>query len=283
MERPAMDATTTADIELPVQKQLDAYNARDIDAFMPWWSEDCHYYEFPSRLLARGAAEIRERHIARFKEPHLHGRLIKRIAVANVVVDQETVTRSFPDGPGEVDVVAIYEVEDGRIAKAWFKMGTPRLHPTAGTSLRPATAEDAAAIRSLTRDAYSKWIPVIGRAPLPMTADYDEAVRKHLIDLLHVDGKLAALIEMIPGDGHLLIENVAVSPANQNRGLGRKLLAHAELVAAARGLPVIRLFTNKLFAANVQLYRKLGYVVDREEESGLGITVYMSKPVQAGQ
>ncbi|HVB67373.1 MAG TPA: GNAT family N-acetyltransferase [Acetobacteraceae bacterium] len=82
------------------------------------------------------------------------------------------------------------------------------------------------------------------------------------------------------GDGYLLIANVAVSPALQNRGLGRRLLAHAEQLAAAQAHPVIRLFTNKLFAANVQLYRKLGYGVDREERPGPGITVYMSKPVQ---
>ena len=83
-------------------------------------------------MLASGAAEVRERHVARFKEPDLHGVLVKRIAVANVVVDQETVTRTFPDGPGEVDVVAIYEVESGRIAKAWFKMGPLRLHAIKG-------------------------------------------------------------------------------------------------------------------------------------------------------
>ncbi len=111
-----MDASSDhAGIEFPVQKQLEAYNARDIDAFMLWWAEDCEYYEFPTRLLARGTAEIRERHIARFQEPNLHGRLIKRIAAANVVVDQETVTRTFSDGPGEVDVVAIYEVADARM------------------------------------------------------------------------------------------------------------------------------------------------------------------------
>jgi hypothetical protein len=49
-----------------------------------------------------------------------------------VVVDQEAVTRIFPDGPGEVDVVAIYEVESGRIAKAWFKMGPSPLHTIKG-------------------------------------------------------------------------------------------------------------------------------------------------------
>lgn len=115
-------------VEFPVQKQLDAYNARDIDAFMKWWADDCQYYAFPSQRLASGATEIRERHIERFKEPNLFGKLVNRIAVANVVVDQETVTRDFPEGPGEVDVVAIYEVEGGKIAKAWFKMGSPRLH-----------------------------------------------------------------------------------------------------------------------------------------------------------
>ncbi len=114
------------EVELPVQKQLEAYNARDIDAFMVWWADDCQYYEFPSRLLASGTAEIRERHISRFKEPNLHGRLIKRIIVANVVVDQETVTRTFSNGPGEVDVAAIYEVTEGKIARAWFKMGLQR-------------------------------------------------------------------------------------------------------------------------------------------------------------
>jgi hypothetical protein len=120
--------TRSANIELSVQKQLDAYNARDIDAFMQWWAENCQYYEFPTRLLAGGADEIRQRHIVRFGEPNLFGNLIKRIAVANIVVDQEIVTRTFPEGPGEVDVVAIYEIEDGKIAKAWFKTGTPRLY-----------------------------------------------------------------------------------------------------------------------------------------------------------
>ncbi|WP_338147226.1 nuclear transport factor 2 family protein [Neoroseomonas oryzicola] len=114
--------------ECPVRQQLDAYNARDIDAFMRCWADDCLYYAFPDQLLAAGAVAIRERHVARFREPDLHGRLLSRVRVGNVVVDHELVTRTFPEGPGEVDVIAIYEVEGGRIAKAWFKMGAPRLH-----------------------------------------------------------------------------------------------------------------------------------------------------------
>jgi hypothetical protein len=123
-----MNGSGLSDVEFPVQKQLEAYNARDMEDFMQWWAYDCEYYEFPSRLLASGTSEIRERHVARFSETNLYGKLVKRISVGNMVVDQEVVTRTFPEGPGEIDVIAIYEVENGKIAKAWFKMGTPRLH-----------------------------------------------------------------------------------------------------------------------------------------------------------
>jgi hypothetical protein len=106
-----------------VQLQLDAYNARDIDAFMACWAEDAQYYEHPDTLLASGKAEIRERHITRFKEPSLYGERIKRMALGSMVIDQEVVTRNFPQGRGKMNVIAIYEVEQGKITKAWFKIG----------------------------------------------------------------------------------------------------------------------------------------------------------------
>jgi hypothetical protein len=106
-----------------VQMQLDAYNARDIEKFMAAWAEDAQYFEHPSTLLASGSAQIRERHVARFREPNLHGSLVNRMVVGNTVVDHEKVIRTFSEGPGHVDVIAIYEVNGGRIAKAWFIMG----------------------------------------------------------------------------------------------------------------------------------------------------------------
>lgn len=117
----------TADIAYPVRMQLEAYNARDIDAFMRWWAADCRYYAFPETLLAEGAEAVRERHVERFREPDLHGRLLHRSSVGNLVVDHETVRRTFPEGVGEVDVVCLYEIANGLIAKAWFKLGEKRL------------------------------------------------------------------------------------------------------------------------------------------------------------
>lgn len=144
--------------------------------------------------------------------------------------------------------------------------------------LREADAGDAAAIRDLTRAAYARWVPVIGREPLPMVADYDAALRAHRFDLLcDRDGALLALIETVRAPDHLLVENVAVAPAHQGRGLGRRLMAHAEVLAEAAGLAELRLYTNGAFAANIRLYLSLGYAITREEPFRGGTTVHMAK------
>jgi putative hydrolase of HD superfamily len=67
-------------------------------------------------------AEIRERHLIRFKKPNLFGRLISR-----TVLNIEVVSRTFPEGTGQIEAVCIYEVANNKIAKAWFIMGSPVL------------------------------------------------------------------------------------------------------------------------------------------------------------
>lgn len=128
------------------------------------------------------------------------------------------------------------------------------------------------------RDAYAKWVPLIGREPRPMGADYEAAVRAHRFDLLEVDGLLAGLAETIDeGDG-LLVENLAVSPQCQRRGFGRRLMAQAEAVALSLGHERIRLFTNRRFTDNIAFYQRLGYRVDGERDLGGGtVRVDMSK------
>ncbi len=118
---------STATPESLVQGQLDAYNARDIDAFMSYWADDAQILEFPGQLMAEGAAAIRERHVTRFREPNLHGRLVQRMVMGNRVVDQEKVSRTFLEGTGTLDVIAIYEIQRGKIARAWFMVGAKTL------------------------------------------------------------------------------------------------------------------------------------------------------------
>lgn len=106
-----------------VQKQLDAYNARDVGALLQIYADDAQMFEHPSRLLASGSAELRERFVTRFKEPHLHAELRQRIVMGQIVVDHEEVTRTFPEGKGKIELIMIYEVRQGRISKAWMLSG----------------------------------------------------------------------------------------------------------------------------------------------------------------
>jgi hypothetical protein len=110
-----------------VQRQLDAYNARDIDALLATYAPDARQYEHPAKLLASGHAEMRKRMAQRFQEPNLHARLLQRVVMGNVVIDHERVTRTFTEGSGSVDMVAIYEVNGGRIESASIQVSNKRL------------------------------------------------------------------------------------------------------------------------------------------------------------
>lgn len=113
--------------ESVVARQLDAYNARALDAFMRCWAEDARIYAWPDTLIADGAAAIRERHRVRFAEPLLQAQLLSRIEVGGLVVDHERVTRNYPEGPGTAEVIGLYEVRDGMIRTARFQQDAVRL------------------------------------------------------------------------------------------------------------------------------------------------------------
>lgn len=109
--------------ELVVQRQLDAYNARDLQAWLSTYAPDARQFEHPGKLLAAGHDQIRARTEPRFAEPDLHARLISRKVMGHVVIDHEDVTRNLPEGRGQVELVCIYEVEDGLIRTASFVFG----------------------------------------------------------------------------------------------------------------------------------------------------------------
>jgi len=110
-----------------VQAQLDAYNAKDLDALMATYAPDAQQFAIHGALLAQGQDQIRPRYQERFAEPDLHARLITRSVIGNFVTDVEIVTRNFPEGRGTVEMLCVYEVVDGRIARASFATGDKRL------------------------------------------------------------------------------------------------------------------------------------------------------------
>ena len=118
-----------------VQAQLDAFNARDIDALMASYAADAEQYQLHGDLLARGQDQMLPRYLARFEEPDLHARLVSRTVMDNIVIDFEIITRNFPEGLGTLEMLCVYEVRGGRIQKASFAAGRTTLARAQGASI----------------------------------------------------------------------------------------------------------------------------------------------------
>jgi putative hydrolase of HD superfamily len=112
-----------------VQAQLDAFNSKDVDALICNYAPDAEQFILHGERIAKGHDELRTRYIARFEEPDLFARLLSRTVIGNVVTDLELITRNFPEGPGTLEMLCIYEVVDGRIQRASFVSGAITLAP----------------------------------------------------------------------------------------------------------------------------------------------------------
>lgn len=124
--------------------------------------------------------------------------------------------------------------------------------------IRLAEPDDRMVVQKIVDAAYDPWAEAIGVCPLPMEADYGELIaggRVHVLENGEVDG----LIVLQTLDDVLLVENVAVRPDRQRRGLGRRLMAFAEFRARTLRLPALRLYTNEKMVSNIGLYESLGY------------------------
>lgn len=145
---------------------------------------------------------------------------------------------------------------------------------------RRATLRDAPAVSELVNSAFEQYIPLIGRKPLPMTADHADLIANHEVWVLEEGNEIVAVLEMIAHENDLYIDTVAVKSSRQSRGIGRGLLAFAETRAKTLGLPALTLFTNERYHQLLAMYSRLGYV----ETHRVGVqgtdAVYMRKPLE---
>jgi ribosomal protein S18 acetylase RimI-like enzyme len=144
-------------------------------------------------------------------------------------------------------------------------------------SLRPATAADVPRLTELVGAAYGHYVERIGGPPRPMTDDYAEVVRDHEVVVAEDDGEIVGLVVLGVDDEGFFVDNVAVDPARQGRGVGRALLEHAEAAARDAGFDSIYLYTHERMVENLALYCRIGYIeYDRRLKGGARI-VYLRK------
>lgn len=130
----SLSAIAQPTAEAVVQAQLEAYNARDLEAFLATYAEDVKLLEFPEKLLSQGTATMRERYGKLFNDERLHATIVNRIVMGSTVIDHERVRLTLPAGPGTVEAIAIYEVTEGKITKVWFRYGERKLDASPGGS-----------------------------------------------------------------------------------------------------------------------------------------------------
>ena len=142
---------------------------------------------------------------------------------------------------------------------------------------RPATPADARDVAACVDAAYKHYVARMGKRPGPMLENYDDVLQRHRVFVLEDDGAIVAAGVLIAEPERALLDNVAVLPRFQRRGLGRKLIAHVEAEAKRLGYKAIELYTHELMHENIALYTRLGYrEFARKTEKGYN-RVYMRK------
>lgn len=143
--------------------------------------------------------------------------------------------------------------------------------------IRPARIEDATAITECVAAAYRHYIERIGKPPGPMLDDYREVMQQHRVLVLVDRTDIIGILVLIRQAQSLLLDNVAIHPAYQGRGWGRRFMALAEEEARHMGLTTVTLYTNEQMTENLAFYKRLGYVeIERKTEQGYQ-RIYMRK------
>jgi hypothetical protein len=101
-----------------VQRQVEAYNAHNLEAFAATYAESIQMVRLPAPEPAiTNKAELVEFYgTNRFMAPNLHAEVLNRVVLGNKVIDHERIT-GLPNSPFEC--VVIYEVENDLIQRVW--------------------------------------------------------------------------------------------------------------------------------------------------------------------
>ena len=148
-------------------------------------------------------------------------------------------------------------------------------------SIRTAVPSDAEAIAACVTAAYEKYIAAMGKPPGPMLDDYAGVIARHRVFVVDGEATITGVLVLKQEAGGLLLDNVAVHPGMQGKGLGGMLIDFAEAEAARLGYPALDLYTHELMTDNIALYHARGYIeTERREERGYA-RVYMRKVLTA--
>lgn len=144
-------------------------------------------------------------------------------------------------------------------------------------TLRKARLEEADAVCRLVRSAYAIYVPRMDREPAPMHADYERLTAAGFVTIAEESGKLRGVLVGYFRDDHFHVENIAVAPGGQGRGVGATLMEEAERIARRHGVAEIELYTNEAMTENLGFYHHLGFEISRRGIEAGYARIYLRK------
>lgn len=160
-------------------------------------------------------------------------------------------------------------------SNCWHEVMTAK--PNQKIAIRHAISNDAQIMRKCAEAAYQHYTDRIGKPPAPLLADYSALVAGDGVFVAEIHGKMVGMLVLVANDNRIILDNVAVFPEHQGKGIGGKLIQFAEDEARRRGFHSIDLYTNEAMTENIAIYAHIGYEeVDRRSEDGYR-RVYMRK------
>ena len=143
-----------------------------------------------------------------------------------------------------------------------------------------AMTTDLPATKLIARKSVERYVPWIGEPPAPMNANFSGHILKDTVFIAQSEKKQGSVLGyaiVLQRDGEWLLDNIAVSPEAQGRGVGSALIAACETFLQKRGVQRYHLYTNEAMEQNLTWYPEIGFVeMARRLEDGFS-RIYFPK------
>jgi ribosomal protein S18 acetylase RimI-like enzyme len=143
--------------------------------------------------------------------------------------------------------------------------------------LRPVRPDEGPQLAEIAREAYGKYAGLLAEPPAPLLLDYDEVAGSGRTYVAEDAGRLLGMVTAEPGEHDMVLRNLAVRPASQGRGIGRRLAVLVEELARTRDKRGVRLWTRAEMSDNIAFYKSLDYIITHSEQTAEASRVFFCK------
>lgn len=142
---------------------------------------------------------------------------------------------------------------------------------------RPARIEDASFLSELAWAAYSKYSINMNKLPRPVYYNYHDLILKGDTFVALNNKNIIGMATLSLRDNYLLIQNIAISPQFQRKGLGKRFINYAKKISISKNISEMRLWTNEKMPGNLEMYISHGFQETHRQEIEGHRLIYLKK------